>query len=739
MNKKMNLTIVWSLILLISLTACDHAVDSGRPSLVISREEGKAIQKALGKYTLLDQSYQKMLDATESALQNKIEVPQPGEAGGYEHEKHKQNYRDMKSAGILFTITGNEKYARFIKDLLDKYAELYPTLGPHPLAHNQKPGKLFHQMLNETVWLLNTAQAYDCIYHWLGSADRQKYEDNIFNPMVRWFTVDHPHEFNRIHNHGMWTAASVGMIGFVLNNQDYVDMALYGTNKDGNGGFLKQVEMLFAPDGYYMEGPYYVRYAMRPLMFFAEAIERNQPELKIYEFKNQIIKKAYYAAVQATYPNGVFIPINDASRTMNIRAPGVVYGNSLVYSRYGADVNLLGIAKIQQEVPLNSLGLELAKAYQAQIPVPDYSWKSREFTDGFDGEQGGLGILRFGEGQNQTVLVMKYGVHGLGHGHFDKLHFMLYDQQREIIPDYGYARWINIEPKFGGRYLPENKSYAMQTIAHNTVVVDETTQLKFNRNKADNVHAERHFFDAVNANVQVMSAKADVYYPGVKMQRTMLLVKDVRLEFPVVVDLYRLESEDEHQYDYPIHYRGQLITTNFDFTAHTSIQETLGTDYGYQHIWKEAWAKVKKCPSITWLDGNRYYTQITSFVPNTEVIFGRIGAGDPNFNLISEPLTIIRQRGTAHLFASVIEPHGYFNEAREISRQARPVIQNVKVIGYNEDGSVIEIVGDRNIHWRIMVNNSDASDQGIHNLKFNGKTYQWTGNYAVVLDVGSTE
>ena len=26
--------------------------------------------------------------------------------------------------------------------------------------------------------------------------------------------------------------------------------------------------------------------------------------------------------------------------------------------------------------------------------------------------------------------------------------------------------------KFGGRYLPENKSYALQTIAHNTVTVD---------------------------------------------------------------------------------------------------------------------------------------------------------------------------------------------------------------------------------------------------------------------------
>ena len=68
---------------------------------------------------------------------------------------------------------------------------------------------------------------------------------------------------------------------------------------------------------------------------------------------------------------------------------------------------------------------------------------------------------------------MKYGVHGQGHGHFDKLHFIFFDAGNEVVPDYGFSRWINIEPKYGGRYFPENDSYAKQTIAHNTVVVDE--------------------------------------------------------------------------------------------------------------------------------------------------------------------------------------------------------------------------------------------------------------------------
>jgi len=524
------------------------------------------------------------------------------------------------------------------------------------------------------------------------------------------------------------------LIGYVLEDKNLVDMALYGTEKNGKGGFLKQLDLLFSPDGYYMEGPYYVRYAMRPFFLFAEAIERNQPELKIYDHRNQILKKAYYSAVQTTFPNGIFPPINDASRTMDIKDVGVVLANSLVYSRYGDDPNLLAVARIQNEVLVNGAGLKLTQDFNNAENIPDMDWGSIEFTDGYDGKQGGLGILRMGTGDNQSMLLMKYGVHGEGHGHFDKLHFIFYDQGREVIPDYGFCRWINIEPKFGGRYLPENKSYAMQTIAHNTVTVDQACQNNFNRKAADKMSAKRHFFDANDPNVQVMSARADDYYSGVKMQRTMFLIKDDRLEYPVVVDLFQVTSDKIHSYDYPIHHRGQLITANFQYQSNVKSQQALGENFGYQHIWNEASAKIPESPKITWLDGNRYYSLISAAAPHTEIFFGLSGANDPNFNLMSEPMFIIRQQAQDHLFATVIEPHGYFNEAREQSDNARGDILDVKVIGHNNDGSVIEVLGKNDLHWRIMVNNGKASKTEKYSVAFDGKKYSWIGNFKVELD-----
>ncbi len=449
-----NIVLLCFVLLGFSLLATEH------PTLLINSTEAAQIKASLGIYPVMDKSFEKTKNYIDKVVTLAIDVPPPGEAGGYAHERHKQNYRDMQQAGMLFAITGDELYARFIRDVLFEYAKMYPDLGPHPLSHNQAPGKLFHQMLNETVWLMYTSMAYDCVYNWLTPEDRSYIEENVFNQIIDWFTGPNAHEFDRIHNHGTWTVASIGMIGIILDRADLVNMALYGTDGSGKGGFLKQLDMLFSPDGYYMEGPYYVRYALRPFFIFAETLERNRPELKIFEYRDQILKKALYSALRTTFPNGIFPPINDASQTMDITAAGPVFANNIGYYRYGVgDVNLLGVAKVQNQVLLNGAGLKLAADmanYAGEIP--DFNWKSVEFTDGFDGEQGGLGILRTGDGLEQSMLLMKYGVHGEGHGHFDKLHFLFYDQGREVIPDYGFGRWINIEPKFGGRYLPENKS-----------------------------------------------------------------------------------------------------------------------------------------------------------------------------------------------------------------------------------------------------------------------------------------
>ncbi|HYD53854.1 MAG TPA: heparinase II/III family protein [Gemmatimonadaceae bacterium] len=723
------LTIV--LLLLPALAAAQQP----HPSIFITKQEAAAIRAAAPRHPLLARSLAEARATVERALTAPIDAPPPGEAGGYAHERHKQNYREMQAAGLLFQITGDARYARFVRDVLEKYAVLYPTLGAHPLNKNQSAGKLFHQSLNEANWLVATSIAYDCVYDALTPAERARFEKNVFRPMAEWLSTEHAEEFDRIHNHGTWATASVGMLGYVIGDTSYVNRALHGTKRDRTGGFLRQMDLLFSPDGYYMEGPYYIRYALMPFFYFAEAVQRRQPEVGIYAYRDSILKKALYSAVQTAYPNGVFPPINDASRTMAITSGEVVLAVDIAYQRYGANPNLLGAAAIQDQVVLNGAGLKVAQDMSGHVArqgaPPSMSFGSIEFTDGFDGKRGGLGILRAGAGRDASMLLMKYGVHGQGHGHFDKLTFTFFDGGREVVPDYGFSRWINIEPKFGGRYLPENDSYAMQTIAHNTVVVDQTTQANFVEKASEATWADRHFFDASNAKAQVMSAKADRYYPGVGMQRTMVLVRDRRLPYPVVLDLYKLTSGAEHAYDYPVHFRGQLVATNVKYQANVGRLEPMGAKHGYEHIWREAQGTSDSTVRLTWVDGNRYYSVTTAGAPGTEVLFGRTGANDPNFNLIIEPMMIVRRRAGDHLFASVIEPHGYWSEAQERSEQARPRLTGVRVLAATAEGSVVEVTGDQGIRWTVMIANGTPSSTARRSISANGQTYEWTGNWAV--------
>jgi len=666
--------------------------------------------------------------SVDKAITLPVEVPVPKDpGGGYTHERHKQNYNEMYLAGILFQVTGEEKYAEFIKKMLDKYADLYPTLDIHPQSKDQTPGKMFWQSLNETVWLLHTIQAYDCIYNWLSEKDRKKYEENIFIPMAEFFSVQLHHEFDLIHNHGTWMVASVGMTGFVLGNKEFIEKSLYGSDKKGNSGFLAQMNLLFSPDGYYTEGGYYARYALWPFFIFAESIHNNIPELGIYQYRDQILKKAFYSALQMTYTNGEFMPINDALKEKTFLSIEMVYALNIIYEKYGEDEQLLSIARKQDKVTLTNGGLMVAAALAGAENLKSFNWHSVNFHDGPNGDEGGVGILRWGGVEDMETLLFKYSAHGLSHGHYDKLGFLFYDQGTEIIQDYGAARFLNVEQKSGGRYLPENKSYAMQTIAHNTLIADETSHFNGVKEVSEKYHPDLYIYSDADPEFQYVSAKDEHACTGVKMHRTMILVNDKRLLRPAVIDVFKINSDAEHQYDLPYYYMGHLIYANFEYTPAVKVRTVLGEKNGYQHLWKTAEGKSKGSSVVTWLNKERYYSIISNTDSLTEILFAQTGANDPNFNLRNDEAVIFRRNDKDHIFVNVIEPHGDFNPTLEYSFNSYSTFEKVDILIENNSFTVVELNGKNNLRWKLFIVNDDPSQDTEHNLIINGKRYEWTG------------
>ncbi len=719
------------------------------PRLILTKAGVEDIRSQLQSAPLFKKVLEDTQKEVDAEIANGIEVPVPKDmAGGYTHERHKNNFFVLQKAGNLFQITGEEKYAIYIRDMLLQYAELFPTLELHPTNRSYATGKIFWQCLNDANWLVYTSQAYDCVYDWMSPADRKTVEQNLFRPLADFLSVENPQFFNRIHNHSTWANAAVGMIGLVMDDEELIKRALYGLQKDGldaslqdnDGGFIKkdgqsqagflaQLDFSFSPDGYFTEGPYYLRYAMSPFLMFAKALSNQRPELGIMKYRNGILEKSVFALLKQTDYNGAFFPLNDSQKGMSWTAREVVAAVDIAYADFGRDPGLLSIAKLQGRVQLDQTGFVVAKDLAADKAVP-FTPGPIAFTDGPDGNAGGVAILRTPvRNDSELCLVMKYSAQGMGHGHFDKLSYSLYDETGEVIQDYGAARWVNIDQKGGGRYLPENQTWAKQSIAHNTVVVNEISHYEGSVKKGEEHSPVLYHIDLSKKNLQFISAKDMHAYPNTTMHRSMILLEDEQFRFPIVLDLFRIESNTQNQYDLPLWFQGHLLNTNFDLKTETTSLNTLGSSDGYEHLWKEAIGNSEgENAKITWFSNGKFYSMSSVVSSTDDLIMARVGANDPNFNLRPDPGFIIRKKGAKDaLFASVVEPHGSYNYSTEIPHNPFSSIDRVEILVDNRNYTAVRVFDIKGVNWTVCISNQNNDLNASHTLEIEGRKVNWQG------------
>lgn len=692
--------------------------------LLLNSVEAKGISQQVAELPLLAKSVESMAEGLNAFMSIDMDVPVPRDAGGgYTHERHKKNGQAIYEAATLYQVTSEQRYADFAVALLLRYADLYPKIGPHPKHKHQAPGKLFWQILNDAVWLVYVIQGYDQLQDVLTPEQKELIARNLLNPYVKYLSVDSSETFNKVHNHGTWAAAAVGMTGLVLGNQEYVDIALKGSAKDGRSGFLKQIEALFSPDGYYTEGPYYQRYALMPFVVFARALDRVQPQWDIFKYRDGVLLKAIYACINLSY-NNLFFPLNDAIKDKGLDTIELVYGVDIAYA-LTKDKGLLSVAANQQQVIVSGDGLLVAQAIAAQQQQP-FDYSSMLFRDGANGDEGGVAVLRSDDAK--SALVVKAAGQGMGHGHFDRLGWLYYDHGNEIVSDYGAARYLNVVTKRGGVYLPENNTWAKQSIAHNTLVVDERSHFNGKLGKASESSAKVSVFsDKLNA-VSVVEANA---YPGVSFERTMGLIQTALLDSPLVLDLMTIRSSSKHQYDLPLHYAGQLTYISEQPKVALSAMETLGKKHGYQHLWKKGWLPVNgSAAQVTWLKGNRFYSLNTLLPKDSQILFAELGANDPEFNLRRENALVLRQTGRKDThFVSVLESHGEYNGVREYTKQPT---SRVRGLEHHVDKDLSLVLVELDGGARIVVAKADSVDPDQqHTLALKGKRYQWRGHLAI--------
>ncbi len=659
--------------------------------------------------------------SVDAGIRAGIDVPVPKDrGGGPTHERHKANYKLIQQAGALYRLTGERRYADYVRDLLLAYAKLYPTLANPPAASDQVPGRLFWQSLNDSVWLVHAIQGYDAVRADLTPAERKTIDDQVFRRMAAFLTSE-ARTFDRIHNHSTWANAGVGMAGYVLRDPVLVEQALKGSDRSGKVGFLRQLDLLFSPDGYYAEGPYYQRYALQPFVVFAQAIQANEPQRKIFAYRDGIVLKAIRTAIQTSY-GGYFFPINDAMPDKSLKTEELYQGVAIGYAA-SADPGLLGIAQWQGKVALSPEGFAVARDIAGGKAKP-FTFASTLLRDGPQGKDGALAILRSGPQENAQVVVAKNTAQGMGHGHFDKLNWLLYDNGQAVVTDYGAARFLNIEAKAGGRYLPENESWGKQTVAHNTLVVNETSHFDAQLAPAEEIAPTQLAFVGEGP-LRFSIGEMAGAYPGVTFRRALVQV-DMGKGSPLVLDLMTVKNAGKATYDLPLHFAGHIIDTDVKLASNVTTRPVLGSANGYQHLWVDATGPLANGQGrVTWINQGRFYSYRMA-TPGAQLIVAESGANDPRFNLRREPVLIQRLSGAGDAaFLSLLEPHGRYDAATETTTGSRSGVAGLTLT--ESAGARVATITLTDGKTILIAIATDTTAGKAHSVTVNGRKLDWSG------------
>ncbi|MDA8755026.1 heparinase II/III-family protein, partial [Luminiphilus sp.] len=444
--------------------------------------------------------------------------------------------------------------------------------------------------------------------------------------------------------------------------------------------------------------------------------------------KNDVLIKAVDALIALSDADGEFFAINDAQKGMSIFTPSMTLAVSTAYWYGDKNAQLLAVAQGQGRVTLDRAGLALATDL-AQDQVEPRRQSSVVLRDGPDGNQGGIAVLRAGG----LAAVLKFTAQGLSHGHYDKLSYSFHQEGDEVVQDYGLVRFVNIGQKGGGNYLPENTTWAKQSIAHNTMVLNRKSHFGGEYAVGSQHHSTLEYASMDDEATVTVYARETNAYPGADMRRAISLVSLPGVPKPLLVDLFRVSGQ-LGQIDLPTHYLGQLIETSAPLSARPA-PVALGTNDGYQHIFEEATGSLKNEEALqfSWLASNRFYTMFRSTKPGDSFTHGRVGANDPDFNLRRDPV-LIHHRATASdqsTFVSIIDSHGGYSPVTELSTGQRSHIRDLKITLDTPAYTVANIALQSGDQFVLAWAHTDFSEDTPHEIRLPQGVLRWVGPQAV--------
>ncbi|MFA5651126.1 MAG: heparinase II/III family protein [Proteiniphilum sp.] len=414
---------------------------------------------------------------------------------------HLHNRLYLTACMYLYIVTGEVQYAEYIRDMMLDYASKYLTYLNHDTARRTGPwgGKMFGQSLDEAVWASDACRAYRIAKPVMTEEEIRKIETGYLTPCADLLLGRRGDA-----NWQVWHNSGLIALGISLQNDSIIDIAV----NDPECGYHVQMDRHVLDDGWWGEGsPVYHYYPLQAMLLSADAVRCRG--INLYDDK---LYKMLAAPASAVYADLFFPSHNDGWYGESLVAQAHLY--EIAYTRYEDPFFLDVLSQCYRYTERNSVEALLNNS-PIETAAALASWPSVHFKDA------GFAVLRSGD----RTAVLKYGPHGGGHGHPDKLSISFHDGEKEIISDMGTSAYG--VPAFTGWYR--------KTLSHSTLTVDGKDQRE--------TTGELVSFEVTRQGGEVKARVSDAY-PGVEMERQLTLQKDK------LIDLFTAISTEEHVYDH---------------------------------------------------------------------------------------------------------------------------------------------------------------------------------------------
>jgi hypothetical protein len=447
----------------------------------------------------------------------------------------------------------------------------------------------------ETAFCRDAACAYDLLAaEGLSEADDSLFRE-MFQCMIRVLDANSHRDCG---NHGTWSQVGRLAIGSALGDRRIVHDAMYGSMSAGKWryGLMHAFRHDFLADGWHWERV--IGYHVFTLMVMVEAVDilqglgidlwhRDWPAAEQNDLNDlhrgygppgsrRSLKPMFDVVLYQMMGNGDYSLLSD-SRLVNVRGIGIwgVIFN-LAYEAYRDPAYAWLLNRLEEDpmpravpgFPATLQGnaesvavshLDFIRISQPRYPKGTQPWAKTKSLGSCGRHENGIShfpiqgsaVLRSRPSQIQTPSAFLFwGPHSAGHQSPAALHLDVHDGVRPIT---------TAPTMCGGYENSQHLRWIRTTVAHNTVTVDEKSMFPYDFDDPSIWEADT-YRDSVSDGeglgtglcgvARFVRARNDRVYPGVRLDRTVLLTDDY------LVDVYRVISAKAHRYNWAMHCLG---------------------------------------------------------------------------------------------------------------------------------------------------------------------------------------